>query len=165
MTDVKEQRICIKFCCELGKIAAETHKMLKKTSAQGRMQPYEWFKRFKHRRMSVDGEERTQQPSTGTRTKNAAQVQEAIMEDQWRTIHDIRNIIGLSYGIRQQILSDELNIRRTAAKFVLRLLSSEYRLAVWTEPKEEAENNPNYISTIITGDESWVFGYDPETKQ
>ena len=82
MTDVKEQRVCIKFCFELGKLAAETHKMLKKTSAQGQMQSCEWFKRFKNRQMSVDGEERTQQPSTGTRTKNAAQVQEAIMEDQ-----------------------------------------------------------------------------------
>jgi len=47
MTDVKAQRICIKFCLELGKIAEETYKILKKTSGdnvQGQMQPYEWFK-------------------------------------------------------------------------------------------------------------------------
>jgi hypothetical protein len=28
MTDVKEQRICIKFCFKLNKTAAETHRML-----------------------------------------------------------------------------------------------------------------------------------------
>jgi len=114
--------------------------------------------------MSVDDEACKQQPSTGTRTKYVAKVQEAITEDH-QQIHDIRNIIGLSYGICQQILSDELNIQCTAAKSVLRLLSSEYRILVCNELKEKAENNPNFISTIITGDESWVFGYDPETKQ
>ena len=29
MADVKEQRICIKFCFKLNKTAAETHRMLK----------------------------------------------------------------------------------------------------------------------------------------
>jgi hypothetical protein len=29
MTDVKEQQICIKFCFKLGKMPAESHKMLK----------------------------------------------------------------------------------------------------------------------------------------
>ena len=29
MVDVKEQRICIKFCFKLNKTAAETHQMLK----------------------------------------------------------------------------------------------------------------------------------------
>jgi hypothetical protein len=41
----------------------------------------------------------------------------------------------------------------------------EHRIAVCTELKEQAENDPNFISNIITGDETWVFGYDPETKQ
>jgi hypothetical protein len=55
-----------------------------------------------------------------------------------------------------------------AAKYVPRVLSSdqkEYHIAVCTELKEWAENNPNFIANIITGDESWVFGYDTETKQ
>jgi len=114
--------------------------------------------------MPVNDEVRTQQPSTETRTKYVAKVQEAIMEDQ-QQIHDICNIVGLSYGICQQILSDELNIWCIAAKSVLRLLSSEYRIPVCTELKEQAKNNPNFISTIIIHDKSWVYGYDPEKKQ
>jgi hypothetical protein len=27
------------------------------------------------------------------------------------------------------------------------------------------KKDANFISTIITGDECWVFGYDPETMQ
>jgi histone-lysine N-methyltransferase SETMAR len=58
-------------------------------------------------------------------------------------------------------------MRHIAAKFVPRLLSNdqkEHRIAVCSEVKERTKNDPNFISTIITGDESWVYGYDPETK-
>ena len=74
----------------------------------------------------------------------------------------------LQYGMCQQILSDELNMQRTAAKSVPRLLSNDQKelyIPVCTELKEQAEKDTNFISTIITGDECWVFGYSPETKQ
>ena len=60
MADVKEQWICIKFCFKLGKMASETHRMLKEAfgdNALGRMLSYEWSKRFKNGWMSVDDEE------------------------------------------------------------------------------------------------------------
>jgi len=38
---------------------------------------------------------------------------------------------------------------------------NEYCIAVCTELKEQAENNPNFI----TDDESWVFGYNSDMKQ
>jgi hypothetical protein len=47
-----------------------------------------------------------------------------------------------------------------AAKFVPRLLSTdqkEHCISVCSELKEQTENDPNFISTIITGDESWVY--------
>jgi hypothetical protein len=33
------------------------------------------------------------------------------------------------------------------------------------ELREKANEDPTFISRIITGDESWIYGYDPETKQ
>jgi hypothetical protein len=27
---------------------------------------------------------------------------------------------------------------------------------------DNANSNPNFLNTVITGDESWVYGYDPE---
>ena len=29
---------------------------------------------------------------------------------------------------------------------------------------DSTNSDPNFMNTIITGDESWVYGYDPETK-
>jgi hypothetical protein len=65
MTDVKEQWICIKFCFKLSKMALKTHRMPKEAfgdNAVGQMQTYEWFKRFKNGRMSVDDEKFCGQP-------------------------------------------------------------------------------------------------------
>jgi transposase len=51
MVDVKEQRICIKFCFKLGKSAAKTHQMIKQAfgdDALDQTQNYDWFNRFKN---------------------------------------------------------------------------------------------------------------------
>ena len=72
MTYVKEEWICIKFCFKLSKTASEIHRMLKE--ALGQTQTYEQFKRFKNGRMSVNDEEHSGRPSTGTTTENMAKV-------------------------------------------------------------------------------------------
>ena len=31
--------------------------------------------------------------------------------------------------------------------------------------KNQIESDPNFLSKVIMGDESWCYGYDPETKE
>ena len=59
-------------------------------------------------------------------------------------------------------------MRRIAAKFVPRFLNNDqrdHRIQVCTELQEAVRHDPNFLSGVITGNESWVYGYDPETKQ
>ena len=68
----------------------------------------------------------------------------------------------------QRILADNFNMRRISARFVPRLLSDDqkvFRISVCREIKQQARDDPKFISSIITGDETWVYDYDPETKQ
>jgi len=61
MNDVKEYRICIKFCFNHGKTAWK-HTILKEAlgeNALGQMQTCEWFKRFQNGWVSVDDEGRS----------------------------------------------------------------------------------------------------------
>jgi hypothetical protein len=127
-----------------------------------------WYKRFKDGRTSVDDDERSGRPSTSTPPESIAKVSEANLADRRRNIHDVCGIVGLSSGTVQRILSDDLNMRCIATKLVPRLLSNdqkEHRVAVCRELEDQARDDPNFISKVITGDESWVYGYDPETKQ
>ncbi|CAN7975057.1 unnamed protein product, partial [Ixodes persulcatus] len=59
-------------------------------------------------------------------------------------------------------------MKRVAAKFVPRLLTAEQkqgRVEACCALKEESRSDPNFFSKVITGDETWCYGYDPESKQ
>jgi len=91
-----------------------------------------------------------------------------VHEDRRRTIKDIATIVNVSYGTVQAILTCDVNMHRVAAKFLPRLLipeQKEYRVAICHELRQRAGDDPSFMSSVITGDESWAYGYDPETKQ
>jgi hypothetical protein len=50
-------------------------------------------------------------------------------------------------------------MQRVTAKFVPKLLSPEQQLQL-----ECANRDPEFLKTVITGDELWVYGYDLETE-
>jgi len=128
MAGVKEQKTCIKFCFKLNKTAAETNRMLKEAfgeHALSHARTFEWFKRFKDGRESVENDKYSGRPSTCSTPEMIAEVLEVIIEDRRQTIHDVCNRVGLSYGSCQHILAVELSMRRIAAKFVPRFLKIE----------------------------------------
>ena len=58
-------------------------------------------------------------------------------------------------------------MRLVASKFVLRPLSvdqKQQQLDVCLDLKENSANDPRFLSNVITGDETWVYAYDSETK-
>jgi hypothetical protein len=58
-------------------------------------------------------------------------------------------------------------MHRIAAKFVPRLLTDDQkqnRVDVSQELLDRANGGDNFLKNIITGDETWVYGYDVETK-
>jgi histone-lysine N-methyltransferase SETMAR len=57
---------------------------------------------------------------------------------------------------------------RFSAKFdprVLTIEQKEYRLSVATNLLQQVEMDQNFMESIITGDETWVYGYDTERKR
>ena len=67
MTEKQDQRICIKFCFQLGKTSSETIQMMQKAfgnECMSKTQIKEWYNRFKEGRTSVDSDSRSGRPST-----------------------------------------------------------------------------------------------------
>ena len=95
------------------------------------------------------------------------QVREKVLEDRRLTVQEIVAEVGISTGSVHSILTEDLNLRRVSAKFVLKLLTEqqkELRKEISEDMLNLANLDPEYIKTIIIGDETWVYGYDPETK-
>jgi len=58
-------------------------------------------------------------------------------------------------------------MRRVSAKFVPRLLTDDQKenhVEISQELLANANGNENFLKKITTGDETWVYGYDVETK-
>ena len=54
-----------------------------------------------------------------------------------------------------------------SAKFVPRVLTVEQkqqRLLISFELRDRAASDSSFLGNVITGDETWVYGYDPETR-
>ena len=59
-------------------------------------------------------------------------------------------------------------MNRVCAKFVPRSLTDdqrEQRQTIARDLFERSCEDVQFRKNIVTGDESWVYGYDPETKQ
>jgi len=171
MTDLKEQHVCIRFCFILGQTAAETVTMLPeafKEEALSQARVYIWFSQFKRGDMSLEDQLRSGRPSTSRTDENIKKICDAIMFDHHQTIDELEALTGVSWSSCQQILTEELHMKGDAAKFVPRLLLEDHRanrLDVCCEMKAQLKTDPDSLSKIITGDESWCYRYDPETKQ
>jgi len=64
-------------------------------------------------------------------------------------------------------MTADLGLRRVSAKFVPKLLTMEQkqlRLEIAQDILDYVESDSNFLNTVITGDESWVYGYDPTNK-
>lgn len=62
---------------------------------------------------------------------------------------------------------EDFGMRRVPAIFVPKLLTMEQKqlhLEITQDLLDNASSNPNFLNTMITGDESWVYRYDRQTN-
>jgi hypothetical protein len=140
--------------------------MLKNASVDkclSRALTFKWFQRFKGGRNSADVGPRCGRPSISRNNDPVKRVRELSRANRQFTVCEISAEVGICYGTRQAILTDDLTLRRVSAKFFPRVLTTEqkeHHLSVATYLLKEAEVDQKFI----TGDEIWVYSYCLETK-
>ena len=126
-----------------------------------------WHKRFKDGRESVECDPISGRPATSRTPENVERVRAAINKDRRLTVRELEKDLGIPKTIVSEILTQDLGMRRVVAKFVPRILlpeQKELRATVANDLLQTATNNPDFMKKVITGDESWIYCYDPETK-
>ena len=164
MAEKLEQRVAVKFCFLLGKTVVMLETPYKE-AALGKTQVYKWFHRFRNGELSLADQPLSERPWTSRTDENIARIRELILEDRRRTIDNLVDLSGVSWSSCQGTLSEELQMKRVAAKYVLTADQKQSRVDACHELKEHLEIDPDLFSKVITGDESWCYAYDPETKQ
>ena len=97
-----------------------------------------------------------------------AEVRTIIRNNRRLTVQEIVDDCGISVGLCDAILTDDLHMKRVCTKFVPRLLTDDQReqcQTIASDLMERSCEDVQFLKNIVTGDESWVYGYNPGTKQ
>ncbi|KYN41646.1 hypothetical protein ALC56_03947 [Trachymyrmex septentrionalis] len=165
-----EQRVCINFCVKNGIKCSKTLEMLTVAYGESTLKKknvYKWYKLFQEGRENVNDEPRSGRPSTSKTDENVQEVKEIVLKNRRITIREIADDLNISFGSCQSILTDVLGMTRVSAKFVPKLLNfdqKQRRMNIAQDMLNDVNDDPDLLKRVITGDETWVYGYDVETK-
>ena len=132
-----------------------------------RTQYYEWFKRFKEGRILVGEDPMHGQPSTSTNDDHVERVHAVIHGNRHLTVQEVADELDISIGSCHQIFTEKHQLHCVSAKFMLCLLTDgqkENHVEISQDLLANANGNEYFLKNIIIGDETWVYGYDVETK-
>ena len=164
-----EQRINLKFLVLLGKTPSDALGMLQEVYGDETMHAHvsEWHKRFKEGHKDVEDDSRSGRPSTSRTADNAECMKQMVRGDCWLTVRMIADELEINRDSVWKIITEDLGMRKICAKMVPKLLDNdqkEWRMEVCQNILEHLQTEPDLLKRVITGDESWIFEYDPETK-
>ncbi|UYV83621.1 hypothetical protein LAZ67_23001719 [Cordylochernes scorpioides] len=128
---------------------------------------FEWHSRFKAGRISIEDDPRQGRPKFQRTDENVKKITDLIKENPRTTLLELEQDTGISKTTIGRIVTEDLKLKKTPAKFIPRFLTNEQklcRLATCEDMMEMIRTDPEWKDKIITGDETWVYGYDPETK-
>ena len=112
----------------------------------------------------MEDELRAGRPSTSKTDDNM----ERARSDRRVTLRMISSELNLNRFTVHQILTQDLDMTKECAKMVPKNLTTEQRANqrdVCLDLLDRLEREPEFFSRVITGDESWILEYDPETKR
>lgn len=172
MSDLREQRYAIKFYVRLKKSAVTTYNDLKiafGNDVMGRSTCFRWHKLYSDGRQSCELQGGDGAPVTALTEENINTGAAMIRTDPRLTVRELASYLRISVGSTHTLLKEHMNMSRVCARWIPRLLTPDQKhnrvelCEYWLKCIDE--QGDSWWKNIITADESWIYCYDPETKQ
>jgi len=130
---------------------------------------YDWYSQFKFGRRSLADEFKEGRPKTVVVPETIDAVRELIMEDRRVTYREIEASLGISMTSIHKILHEHLAVKKVCSRWIPHNLTIDQKLARvdWCKAtlKKYDRGASHAVYNIYTGDETWIYAYEPETKQ
>ena len=166
-----EYRAVIRYLYLKGKTGQEIHCELINvygSSAPSFAQVKFWVGEFKRGRTSLEDETRSGRPSDATDEEMCNKVRDLVYSDRRVKVEEIANALHISHDSISTILHDRLGMRKLSARWVPKSLSDEQmatRASVCSALlKRFRSKEDDFLSHLVTVDETWVHYYEPENK-
>jgi len=124
---------------------------------------------FKRGYFSICDAPRPGRPKTVTTREIIDQIHELILEDCQISAKSIAEQLGISRERVGSIIHEDLDMRKLSAKWAPKCLNADQKRQ-WYQSSEQILEffrcDPNdFLSLLVTMEETWLYHYDPETKQ
>lgn len=169
---IEEQRAFIKISILCETSPTEIYNNLQKAcgdTALSRTTVFDWARRFKEGRSSIQDNARTGRPASATDEINVNSVAVLIAEDPRQTCDNIAYTLGISHASVHKILTEHLGKRKVAAKFVPHDLTNDQKLnrvhVATSLLLRFFHEGMDFLHRIVAVDETWVHCYEPEMKR
>jgi len=169
--NIIETRAVIKSFFLLGKAPKEIHAILVETLGE-HAPSYaikNWVAQFKHGDFPTCDLPRPGRPKTVTTPQIIDQIHELILQDCQISAISTTEQLGLSHEWVGSIIHEDLDTRKLSAKWVPKCLNADQKRQRHQSSEQLLQffrHNPNdFLSRLVTMDETRLYHYDPETKQ
>ena len=166
-----ETRAVIKFFLQ-GKAPKEIHAILTETlgeHAPSYATVKNWVAQFKRGDFSTCDAPGPGRHKTVTIPEIIDLIQELIMEDRRISAKSIAEQLGISRERVESTIHEDFYMRKLSAKWVPKCLNDDQKRQRCQSSEQLSEffrRNPNdFLSRLVIMDETWLYHYDPETKQ
>lgn len=128
-----------------------------------------WYLEFLRGHSSLSDKLREGRPKTAMTQENIEAVRQLILEDRHVTYREIEASVGISGTTVQKILHEELVVKKLISRWIPHLLSDDQKTArvSWCRKtlKRFSRGESKHVYDVVSGDESWIYAYDPDSKQ
>ncbi len=165
------QQVCIWFGTKLGWEFPEMKTALHQCfTAQRLSDPriYHWMNEFRSGCAQIVDLQRAPKRKSGHSRANIRRVEDLVTEDRRITLPRLHAQTGISITSLYRILTKDLGLSKRCAKYTPYVLT-DYHVqrrnvicGFWTRLRI---NTPRVFKVAVTMDESWVYCYDPESKE
>jgi len=155
-----------------GKAPKEIHAILTETLGQhapSYTTVKNWVAQFKRGDFSTCDVPRLGRPKTTTTPEIIDQIHELILEDRRISAKSKSEQVDISRERVGSIIHEDLGMRKLSAKWVPQCLNADQKRQRCESSEQMLEFfrfHPNdFLSRLVTMDETWLYHYDAETKQ